>query len=336
MANVRLKNFIRQGWVNQKQLIQDVFSPPGYIFNGEKMSRLYESEDEEDVEQRNEKVEGHFRAERRRVKEVIFDFNPKEDMPLTSLVGKELLKKAIIEPGFRVLEYSPTIGSVALPAAQLCPWAHFDIVDDNEEIMDQYEKFCKSQNIDNVDFYMMDTTLPVRPNSYDLCLSNFGLVYSANIRRDLKDIWRVLKPSSKLIFTCWSTYEETSALNLLDAMLAEMYPDRCPIKNRGQWHESEIKGVFFDIDDYNLLGVEEVEKVIRLEKGADYWDLMMNPAREQSLKRLFTEDEREHIKNYTATFLDSQYLFDTIELHTVANLVIARKPSNILERMFFE
>jgi len=330
------RNRLRKRWLEGVSYVKDSLDPPGYVYNGKQMSKLFDEEQEHNTDEYKQKVDAHFRAQRRRVREVVFNFNPLEDMPLTSMVAKEVLKEAVVEPGFRVLDYSPSMGSVGLPAAQLCPFAHFDIVDDSWEIIEQYQMFAKSAKINNCDFYLMDTEVPVQRDSYDLVFSNFGLVQSDDIRRDLRDIWRVLKPGCKLIFSCWSTFEETSALNLLDAMLQEMYPDRFTMRESGQWHISELQAIFYDIDDYNLIDVREIEKTVNLERGADYWELMMNPARKRDLARLFTEDEIDTIRNYVATFLDSQYLFESVKLYATANVVIARKPANTLERLMFD
>eukprot|EP00494_Astrolonche_serrata_P000625 UN00629 len=74
--NNRVRNDLRKRYLKVINYIKDTFEPPGYVHNGKEMFK--ETDNPENTAEHKQNIDQHWAREKRRVRDVVFESNPKE------------------------------------------------------------------------------------------------------------------------------------------------------------------------------------------------------------------------------------------------------------------
>lgn len=119
-------------------------------------------------------------------------------------IANELVALAKIEPGHRVLDIGAGSGSVAIAAAKL--GATVSAIDLTPKQVDLGKARSNSERVD-INWIVGDAeALPFEPQSFDIVLSNFGVIFAANPSHAATEIQRVLAHQGRALFTAWPDY----------------------------------------------------------------------------------------------------------------------------------
>ncbi|MDP9358976.1 MAG: methyltransferase domain-containing protein [Chloroflexota bacterium] len=124
-------------------------------------------------------------------------------------VSEALLAEAGVRPGTRLLDVGTGTGIPALLAAEAVdPGGAVVATDPSAGLLVAAEANARAAGLGNVSFRRAAAeALPFPDGSFDAAVSQFGLMFVADLLRALGEIRRVLRPGGSAAFLAWGPYE---------------------------------------------------------------------------------------------------------------------------------
>lgn len=132
------------------------------------------------------------------------------------LVVEQVIKRAGLKPGLRVLDIGTGTGSVALIAAPLvAPAGRVTCTDISSEMLDIARNRAREGGIGNLDFEECSAEAIKAPDaSFDVVLASLSLMYVIDRATAARECARVLRPGGRFVAAVWAGPEECDIVRL--------------------------------------------------------------------------------------------------------------------------
>lgn len=156
--------------------------------------------------------------------------------PLTSSFVSEMLKlvnhkQNIPNNDASLLDVACGTGCVAVEAAKQQKYRYVMATDISSEMIHQVQNVIANLNSTTMIDVMLDavvsdgTSLPSDwTNSYDVAVSNFGLIFFDDPSMGLGEMIRCVKPGGSVIASVWGPMEETTAFSIFPKAISDVLP----------------------------------------------------------------------------------------------------------------
>ncbi len=130
--------------------------------------------------------------------------------PFFQYFGKELVRRAPIEPGDKILDVAAGRGAVLFPAAEKVGASGLVMgTDFSEGMVQETGKEIAASGVTNAQIRRMDAErLAFADASFDCVLCGFAIFFFPHLDRALAELRRVLKPGGALAVTTWGKGDE--------------------------------------------------------------------------------------------------------------------------------
>ena len=121
-----------------------------------------------------------------------------------------ILEAAQLRPGLRVLDLASGVGDPALSiAAEVAPAGRVTATDLGPGMMSLAEELARKKGTTNIEFREANAeSLPFADESYDILTCRFGIMFFPDLRKALRECFRVLKPGGRAAFVAWGKKEQ--------------------------------------------------------------------------------------------------------------------------------
>ena len=151
-------------------------------------------------------------------------------------VAADVVARARIQPGERVLDVACGTGNAALLAARA--GAAVTGVDLARRLVEAARQRATAERLD-VDFHVGDAqALPFGDGSFDVALSVFGIIFASDPKRAFSEVVRVLRPGGRALITAWTPDGAIAAMSG-DFARAVAEATNTPPSERFAWHEPD-------------------------------------------------------------------------------------------------
>jgi SAM-dependent methyltransferase len=119
-----------------------------------------------------------------------------------------LFEAADIRPRTQVLDVGCGCGVTTLHAAAAAGEGHARGIDLSAPMLAEARRLAALEGLDNASFVEGDAQVhPFEPESFDLVISRFGMMFFADAQAAFANIARGLRPGGALVFLCWQRQE---------------------------------------------------------------------------------------------------------------------------------
>lgn len=227
-----------------------------------------------------------------------------------------------LKRGQKVLDVATGTGAALIAAAQMVsPQGRVQAIDLAENMLDRAEHNLRMNGLNNVDFHVMDATkLDFKSNYFDAVICSFGLFFLPDMLGALKEWYRVLKPSGRLLFT---SFTANAFQPMAKTFVEDVEASGVMIEDPG-WQRLNCEDACRDIlkqagfDNIQLLQ-EQLGYHLNDEKG--WWDIVLNSGMRQVYNKLPTvqrdDFQAQHLEKIAALktdkglWLDVEVLFSS-------------------------
>ena len=124
-------------------------------------------------------------------------------------VTEAIIRAAHVRSGMHVLDIACGSGEPALTMARTIGEGRVVATDLTEEMLTIAKENAKQLGITNIDFKQADAVaLPFPDKSFDAVTCRYGVMYFSDVNKALKEIYRVLKPSSTVALVAWGPLDK--------------------------------------------------------------------------------------------------------------------------------
>jgi SAM-dependent methyltransferase len=110
----------------------------------------------------------------------------------------------------RVLDLASGVGDPALSiAAEVAPSGRVTATDLGPGMISLAEELARKKSLANIEFREASAeSLPFPDESYDVLTCRFGIMFFPDLRKALRECFRVLKPGGRAVFVAWGKKEQ--------------------------------------------------------------------------------------------------------------------------------
>ena len=124
-----------------------------------------------------------------------------------------LLAAARIQDGESILDIGCGCGDTTIPAARATRSGYALGADISRILVADARRLAAAAGVANARFEVADAQVhPFQAGTFDLVLSNFGLMFFEDPAAAFANLSKTLRPGGRLAFLCWRTREETPCL----------------------------------------------------------------------------------------------------------------------------
>lgn len=119
--------------------------------------------------------------------------------------GRRTVERLALAPGSSVLDVGCGSGASAIPAAlAVGPSGRVIGIDLAQRLLDIARAKAAAQNLRNIEFQRADmTSLSYADDSFDAVVCVFAIFFVPDMVRQVRELWRVVRPGGKLAITTW-------------------------------------------------------------------------------------------------------------------------------------
>src|SRR5215469_9833226 len=119
--------------------------------------------------------------------------------------GRRTVDRLPLTSGMTVLDVCCGMGASAIPAAErVGPTGHVIAVDLAERLLNKGSQRATEQGLTNIEFRRADLeSLPFPDRSFDAVLCVFGIFFVTDVKRAIRELWRLVRPNGLLAITIW-------------------------------------------------------------------------------------------------------------------------------------
>jgi SAM-dependent methyltransferase len=151
-------------------------------------------------------------------------------------VAVDVITRARIQPGERVLDIACGTGNAALLAAEA--GAAVTGIDLARRLVEAARQRATAERL-QIDFHVGDAqALPFGDGSFDLAVSIFGLIFASDPDQAFSEVIRILRPGGRALITAWTP---DGAIAAMSGLFARAVADatNAPPSKRFAWHEHD-------------------------------------------------------------------------------------------------
>jgi len=130
-----------------------------------------------------------------------------DDVPLAfwARTGEKTVERLILRPGANVLDVGCGTGASALPAAErVGPEGSVVAVDLADGLLQLGRAKAARRGLQNIDFRAGDMAdLGFPDGRFDAVVSVFSIFFVPDMERQVRELWRVVRPGGQLAITTW-------------------------------------------------------------------------------------------------------------------------------------
>jgi len=146
------------------------------------------------------------------------------------IVGEDLCEALDLRPGSHVLDVAAGNGNVTLAAARR--WCDVTSTDYVPALLERGRERAKAERL-NVAFREADAeALPFQPASFDVVVSTFGVMFTADQDKAASEMLRVCKPGGKIGLANWTP---EGYIGRLFKVLGKHLPPPAGVKSPALW-----------------------------------------------------------------------------------------------------
>src|SRR5712691_8136726 len=121
-----------------------------------------------------------------------------------------ILESAHLRPGMRVLDLASGVGDPALSiAVEVALAGRVTATDLGPGMISLAEELARKNGLTNIEFREASAeSLPFPDASYDVLTCRFGIMFFPDLRKALRECFRVLKPGGRAAFVAWGKKEQ--------------------------------------------------------------------------------------------------------------------------------
>eukprot|EP00299_Pterocystis_sp_00344_P010575 c4756_g1_i1.p1 GENE.c4756_g1_i1~~c4756_g1_i1.p1 ORF type:complete len:177 (+),score=28.45 c4756_g1_i1:336-866(+) len=164
-------------------------------------------------------------------------------------------------------------------------------------------------------------------SSFDVVLSGFGVIFFPNPTQGLKEMYHVVKPGGKVLFSAWGLPEETPAFTIVRQCAVRLFGDRLPVVAPHRMDATpQSLTVMMQEAGFEMLSVHPIVHNLELENGQRYWErtLASSPVTKKLVEALSQEDQV-LLENEVIRHLDELFHGIPISLPAKAYIVCGQK-----------
>lgn len=133
-----------------------------------------------------------------------------DDEPLGfwARIGRRTIERLELPPGATVLDVGCGTGASALPAAEMVgPRGRVIAVDLAERLLEVARQKAERHGFTNIEFATADMEhLGYKDNQFDAVVSVFSIFFVSDMARQLRELWRMVRPGGWLAITTWGPH----------------------------------------------------------------------------------------------------------------------------------
>jgi ubiquinone/menaquinone biosynthesis C-methylase UbiE len=130
-----------------------------------------------------------------------------DDEPLGfwARIGRRTIERLELPPGATVLDVGCGTGASAFPAAEkVGPRGLVIAVDLAERLLEIARQKAERHGFTNIEFATADMEhLGYKDNHFDAVISEFSIFFVADMARQVRELWRMVRPGGRLAITTW-------------------------------------------------------------------------------------------------------------------------------------
>ncbi|MGI8892483.1 MAG: class I SAM-dependent methyltransferase [Bacteroidia bacterium] len=120
-------------------------------------------------------------------------------------VGDKIIEKAELKEDYHLLDCATGTGEPGLTAASIVKKGKVTATDLSEKMVKIASDNARERRISNYEAKVCDTDdLPFEDDTFDAVISRFGIIFFADLQKDVNELVRVLKPGKKIAVSVWA------------------------------------------------------------------------------------------------------------------------------------
>ena len=141
--------------------------------------------------------------------------------------GKRTIERLALRPGSRVLDVGCGTGASALAAAdRVGPSGRVIGVDLADCLLEIARQKAASRNLGNAEFQLGDMERLGYPDRrFDAVICVFAIFFVPDMAKQLRELWRMVRPDGQLAITTWGPRVMEPAANVFWSAVKELRPD---------------------------------------------------------------------------------------------------------------
>lgn len=254
-----------------------------------------------------------------------------DDPPLSfwNRYGRGTVERIGLRPGMTVLDVGCGTGASALPAAKAVgPTGRVIGVDIAEHLLSLAHAKAEMRGLRNIDLRMADmAALDFPADHLDAVISVFSIFFGSDMKAQVAELWRVVKPGGVLAITTWGDGFCEPAAGYFWESIADVRPDL--VRTFNPWDAITTPKALWRLLDESGVDLKSVEVVTQsgrqtLTCPEDWWTVVLGSGFRGVVDQL-SEEDREAVRKQCIGEVRRN---DLAEINT--NVVYAFARKNVL------
>ncbi|HEY3250210.1 MAG TPA: methyltransferase domain-containing protein [Ignavibacteria bacterium] len=192
-------------------------------------------------------------------------------------ISGKIIELAEINSNSNVLDIATGPGEPGLTAAKHAANGLVTGIDISDEMVKIANQFARERNIGNYKAIHYDgINLPFADNHFDAVISRCGIFFFPDTHHILKEIFRVLKPGSRVSVSAWCDITENESSLLVEKIATEYLKHSFPKDSPGPFRFSDPTML---ISEFEGAGFRNIKKVNVSGEGVfnskeDFWNFI--------------------------------------------------------------
>jgi ubiquinone/menaquinone biosynthesis C-methylase UbiE len=206
--------------------------------------------------------------------------------------GKRTVERLYLKPGMVVLDVCCGTGASAIPAAQRVGASGNVIgVDLSERLLELGQRKAAGLGLNNMEFRVGDMeNLGLPGNHFDAVICVFGIFFIPDMEKQVRELWRMVKPGGKLAITTWGPRFLAPAYENWKEEIEKERPDLYRAYN--PWDRiTDVKSLTKLMRDGGTSNIEVVEEEGKqpLSNAEDWWIIVLGTGLRWTIDQLSLE-----------------------------------------------
>jgi ubiquinone/menaquinone biosynthesis C-methylase UbiE len=220
-----------------------------------------------------------------------------DDEPLSfwARIGRRTIERLEVPSGASVLDVGCGTGASALPAAEeIGPHGEVIGVDLAERLLKIGRQKAKKKGLTNIKFVTGDMErLDYPDNRFDAVVSVFSIFFVADMVKQVRELWRMVRPRGRLAITTWGPRMFEPGTSIWWNTVREVRPDLVPTES--PWARiTEPQGLQNLMREAGIVDVNIVPESSQqmLRSPEDWWTIVLGSGFRWTVEQLGSDAEQ--------------------------------------------